>query len=116
MRAHPPSARRASGIAHPGNSVLLCMISPVCQATLVGGFGNQTERRLELGEGEIGPFRRVLELALGVAVPAEGVAEAVEIGRVANFYGVEEVRWAVEDGGWTWTHAATCSTCAGRAG
>ena len=81
------------------NSFCLSLLSPVFHKMLRGDFKEKTDKRIELDDGEENALRKVMELACGCeeGVRVRGVGDMMELGVIADQYGMEAVVSAVED-------------------
>ena len=81
------------------NSFCLSLQSPVFPKMLCGDFKEKTDKRIELDDGEEKALRTVMELACGCeeGVRMRGVGDMMELGAIADKYGMEAVVFAVEE-------------------
>jgi hypothetical protein len=86
------------------------MISLVWRTKICSGYSFiRSSRRLELEEDDASSFNAIIDLACGAAVDiVQGLDGLMTLGRVADKYGVEMVRAAVEEEA---LHHITATTC-----
>ena len=91
-------ARRSTGKTVKYSAFCLSLMSPFFHKTICGPFKEGTERQMVLGEDE-SAVRKVMELACGCkgGVRVRDVQEMMQLGAVADQYGMEAVVSAVEE-------------------
>ena len=101
---------RSSGDLVKASGSLLSLLSPVWRAKLCRGFSANSRWRLELENSDLLSFRHILELFSGLPVKlAGGINELMELGRMADQYGMEDVLHAVEEEAMRHLSMETCS-------
>jgi hypothetical protein len=101
---------RSSGDLVKASGCLLSMLSPVWRAKLCRGFSADSRWRLELEDSDLSSFGQILELFSGLQVKlVGGIKELMELGRIADLYGMEDVLHAVEDEAMRQLTIETCS-------
>jgi hypothetical protein len=82
------------------SAFLLSLLSPVWRAKLCRPFTTQGSRTLDLEPGDAAIFPKLLALGCGQPAAARSFCELLEIGRMADLYGMtnvcREVEWQAE--------------------
>ncbi len=92
------------------SSLVLSILSPVWQAKLCRGLTEASRSRLDLTLDDAASFATAVQLGCGQpAVVHGGINGLLDIGRLADTYGIEHVHRAVE---WEAARLLTIDTCA----
>jgi hypothetical protein len=92
------------------SSVVLSILSPVWQAKLCRGLTEASRSRLDLTPDDAASFATTVQLGCGQSADVRGGLNGLlDVGRLADTYGIEHVHRAVE---WEAARRLTVETCA----
>ena len=99
---------RSSHKTLKASGCLLSLLSPVWRAKLCRGFSKESRWQLKLEESDAANFGKILDLFSGLGTEVAGIHELMDLGRMADQYGMDDVLSTVEDEAMRHLTIATC--------